>query len=135
MASFDATWENRHKHRFNEFSPSEHGLTDRDLKAAQALYKLRRQRELIFGIPDLFADPAWDILLAMVIDQAEGRATSVNGACISACIPLTTALRVVGKLGELELIVRAPDPFDKRRFHLNLTPKAWGFMARVLKRA
>lgn len=68
-----------------------------------------------FFSSELFADPAWDILLELYALTLEQRRTSVSKLCIAAAVPATTALRWIDKLYADGLIERAQDPTDARR--------------------
>jgi hypothetical protein len=89
---------------------------------ARAYLKLRRNRDRAF--PDLFADPAWDLLLDLYAAAAERRLVSVSSACIAAAVPHTTALRWINMLEIQGLILRTPDPADRRSSHLRIAPVA-----------
>lgn len=91
-------------------------------KVARSVLRHRRRREDLF--PDLFADPAWDVLLDLFAAQREGKAISISSACIAARVPSTTALRCIHNLVTKGFIVRANDPSDARRVHLRLTEVA-----------
>lgn len=94
--------------------------------AAQKLPQIlraRRQRGRFLG-HDLFADPAWDILLELYAAEAEGRKISVSGVCESAAVSATTGLRWLGKLERAGLVVRCSDPLDRRRSWVRLSPTA-----------
>lgn len=95
------------------------GLAD----AASDHVKARRQRERIFPA-ELFADPAWDILLDLFANTVRGNAVSISDACIASAVPSTTALRWIGRLHELGLLERLQDPRDTRRVLLRLTDPA-----------
>jgi DNA-binding MarR family transcriptional regulator len=84
------------------------------------LIKLRRNRDRFFK-SDLFADPAWDMLLELYASHLGQQRISVTSLCISAAVPATTALRWVANLEENRLIVRRPDPTDGRRFFVELS--------------
>jgi DNA-binding MarR family transcriptional regulator len=64
---------------------------------------------------ELFADPAWDILLELYALRCEQRRTSVSKLCIAAAVPTTTALRWIEKLLSDGLLEREPDRNDGRR--------------------
>lgn len=81
---------------------------------------------------DLFADPAWDILLELYALRMEQRRTSVSKLCISAAVPSTTALRWIEKLQQDGLVERRADPFDARRIWVALTEKAFKSMSAYL---
>ncbi|MGK3896730.1 hypothetical protein ABI061_15150, partial [Enterococcus faecium] len=38
--------------------------------------------------------------------------------CIAAAVPPTTALRWIGRMSELGMLERRPDPFDRRRAYM-----------------
>lgn len=83
----------------------------------------RRLRASLFPA-DLFAEPAWDILLDLFIAEHEHKQIAVKSACIAAGVPMTTALRWITKLEKRGLIERRRSPFDARSSHVALTPAA-----------
>lgn len=93
----------------------------RYLALARQTYAMRRKRTAIFGNPELFGEPAWDILLDLYIAHAEGKPVSVSSACIGSAAPPTTGLRWLGVLAEEGLIVRENDADDHRRVLVRLT--------------
>lgn len=103
------------------------------LALARKIYALRRKRAAIFGNPDLFGEPAWDILLDLFIAQAESKDVSVSSACIGSAAPATTALRWLGVLVEEGLITRENDPQDNRRVLVRLTSAGLTAMTRFLE--
>lgn len=100
------------------------------LALARKTYALRRKREAIFGNPDLFGEPAWDILLDLFIAQAEGKPVSVSSACIGSAAPATTGLRWLGVLADEGLVVRENDAEDHRRVLVRLTQAGRAAMER-----
>ena len=86
----------------------------------RALLKLRRHRDRFFD-SDLFADPAWDILLALYAASLAQLRVSVTSLCHSAAVPATTALRWINQLEGRGLIARRNDPMDGRRQFLTLS--------------
>lgn len=100
------------------------------LGLARKAYALRRKREAIFGNPDLFGEPAWDILLDLFIAQGEGKPVSVSSACIGSAAPATTGLRWLGVLADQGLVVRENDPEDHRRVLVRLTQAGRAAMER-----
>ena len=93
-----------------------HGMT-----AAQVrdLLRARRLREE-FLPGDLFADPAWDMLLDLLAAQLEQERVSVSSLCIAAAVPPTTALRWIRTLTEKGFVQRQADPHDGRRVFIAL---------------
>lgn len=93
------------------------------------LLRQRRMREQFFPA-DLFADPAWDMLLDLYAAQLEGQPVAVSSLCIAAAVPATTALRWIKTLTETGLFERHADPRDGRRIFIGLAPKAAQAMER-----
>ncbi len=91
------------------------------LQRAKEYYRKRRSRERIFERSDLFADPAWDILIDLFIAYEEGQGISISSACIASAVPTTTALRWLKLLEEEGHILRNNDPSDARRINLYLS--------------
>lgn len=89
--------------------------------------QLRRLRAKFFGqfVGDgLFEDPAWDMLLDLFAAELEGTRVSVSSLCIAAGVAPTTALRWIAKMSEMGLFIRHPDPVDRRRAFMALSPRA-----------
>lgn len=70
---------------------------------------------------ELFADPAWDILLDLTRALLAGEEVSVSSVCIAAAVPTSTALRRVSRLTKAGLVRRWKDPRDHRRDLVALT--------------
>ena len=87
------------------------------------IQKLRHSRELLFS-PDLFADPAWDMLLELYAAELGCTRLSVTSLCIASASPATTALRWINKLEEQGWVSREADQHDGRRSFIALTAKA-----------
>jgi len=94
------------------------------LQRAKEYYRKRRLRERMFADPNLFADPAWDILIDLYIASEEGRGISISSACIASAVPITTALRWIKILEQGGHISRHEDPSDARRVLMALTESA-----------
>lgn len=89
----------------------------------------RRARSRFF--PDaLFADPAWDILLDLLNSRLTQRRVSISSVCVASNVPPTTALRWIKLLENDGLVSRRADPFDGRRFYIELTEKAEASLSR-----
>lgn len=100
-----------------------------DPRLVQQIIRQRRLRERFFDA-DLFADPAWDILLDLTAARAEHRRVPVSSLCIAAAVPPTTALRWIAQMTDAGLLVREQDSVDKRRAFLTLSDRAADAMAR-----
>ena len=102
------------------------------LPDARLIHRIIHQRRLRgkFLLPDLFADPAWDILLDLTAARVEHRRVSVTSLCIAAGVPPTTALRWIGQMIDLGLLVREQDDQDRRRAFIDLSEDGAAAMAR-----
>ena len=95
----------------------------------RAMLKMRRNRDKFFD-SELFADPAWDMLLELYAARLGQQKISVGSLCSAAAVPGTTALRWITMLENKGLIERKADPMDGRRFHLSLSDAGLDTMAR-----
>ncbi|GKS02863.1 MarR family winged helix-turn-helix transcriptional regulator [Sphingomonas aquatilis] len=89
--------------------------------------QLRQSRSRFFGQfigEGLFEDPAWDMLLDLFAAELEGNRVSVSSLCIAAGVAPTTALRWIARMTDMGLFVRHPDPVDRRRAFMTLSPRA-----------
>lgn len=87
---------------------------------ASKVYSIRRTRDRFFP-EDLFAEPAWDILLLLYgVEQSQDR-LSISAVCASVGAPATTVLRWIDKLEIAGLISRQKHPTDRRVSWLQLT--------------
>lgn len=100
-----------------------HDVGVRRLSTARAWTKAREIRNRILG-DDLFADPAWDMLLALYIAHVEYRMLTVSVAVSYAHVPATTGLRWLAKLEDAGLISRRTDMRDGRRIFVQMLPDA-----------
>ena len=80
----------------------------------------------------LFADPAWEILLDLTRARLEDQDVSVSSVCIAASVPMSTALRWVGQMTDSGLLRRWPDSRDGRRDLIALTDATHGYMREYL---
>lgn len=99
----------------------------RILRLAKAEYDARRARAKFLDA-DLLGEPAWDILIDLVIHQIEGKRVSVTSLCIASAVPPTTGLRWIGHLEKEGLLERRDSEADKRRSYLNLSAEGWDKM-------
>ncbi|QLC21033.1 MarR family transcriptional regulator [Parasphingopyxis sp. CP4] len=89
----------------------------------RAIIRMRRSRDRFFDA-ELFADPAWDMLLDLMAARIEGRQVAVSSLCIAAAVPPTTALRWIRTMTDRGLFVRRSDPRDGRRIFIDLADEA-----------
>lgn len=87
---------------------------------ARRLYRERREREQLLP-PQIFAEPAWDMLLDLYASHHLGRSVAVSSLCIAAAVPATTALRWIKTMVDAGLFVREADSKDGRRIHILLS--------------
>ena len=73
---------------------------------------------------ELFADPAWDMLLDLYRAHLDQYRVSVTSLCTASGVPTSTALRWLRALEEEGLITRRQDPLDGRRTFVALTTAA-----------
>ena len=104
-----------------------------DPRLVRGIIAHRRMRDEMFG-GELFADPAWDMLLDLTAARAEHRRVSVTSLCIAAAVPATTALRWIAQMVDSGLLVREEDGEDRRRVFIALSDRAAQGMARYFER-
>jgi DNA-binding MarR family transcriptional regulator len=92
-------------------------------REVRRLIRLRRHRDEFFE-PELFADPAWDMLLDLYAARLEHNRVSVSSLCIAAAVPATTALRWIKALTTSGVFERRADPHDGRRIFVALSDSA-----------
>lgn len=100
-----------------------------DPRLVQSIIRQRRLRDRYFE-SELFADPAWDILLDLTAARAEHRRVSVTSLCIAAAVPTTTALRWIQQMTDMGILVRQSDPDDRRRAFIAMSDDVADAMAR-----
>jgi DNA-binding MarR family transcriptional regulator len=99
---------------------------------AQEDYANRRRRDRIFRA-GVFAEPAWDMLLDLYVQEHFGRAVSIQSLCVAAVVPPTTALRWIGRLVDRGLVLRTPSRHDNRVVHISLTADGRAGMEQYLR--
>ena len=100
-----------------------------DPRLVRRIIRQRQLRARYFD-GDLFADPAWDMLLDLTAARVEHTRVSVTSLCIASGVPPTTALRWIGQMIDAGLLERVEDETDRRRAFVMLTDKAADRMAR-----
>ena len=103
--------------------PAREDLPKVSAQTVRAIIQARRMRSQFF--PDeLFAEPAWDILLDLLLGEISHQRVSVSSACTAAAVPATTALRWLNTLVQMNLVIRRADPHDARRVFVELAPES-----------
>ena len=100
--------------------------TNGDIACDRARRTIRRRmlRRQLIGSPELFGEPAWEILLDVFVHECERKPLAITSTCATAGIPMSSGLRLIQRLCEAGLLRRFPDPFDGRRCFLRLQPAA-----------
>jgi hypothetical protein len=99
-----------------------------DPRLVRQIIRQRRMRDIFFNA-ELFADPAWDMLLDLTAARVEHVRVSVSSLCIAAAVPPTTALRWINQMVEAGLFERVEDDTDRRRVFIGLSDHAANAMA------
>ncbi|WP_040464606.1 hypothetical protein [Erythrobacter sp. NAP1] len=100
-----------------------------DPQLVRRMISARQARSKFFD-GELFADPAWDMLLDLTAAKAEKQQVSVTSLCIAAEVPATTALRWIKQLVDTGVFLRVADPSDRRRAFIALSDQSSDAMAR-----
>lgn len=98
----------------------------------RAILAARRERTQHFD-GSIFADPAWDILLSLMLARSEGRVESANTLAAATNVPDSTAKRWIRAMTSLGLLVRSDDPLDSRRSLLSLSDETTARMQAYLR--
>lgn len=114
------------------FVPEERTTERQRAKMVRRLLRQRRIREQFFPA-DLFADPAWDMLLDLYAARLERRPVSVSSLCIASAVPATTALRWIKTMTDGGLFIREADPHDGRRIFIALAEAAFEALERYFE--
>jgi DNA-binding MarR family transcriptional regulator len=99
------------------------------LDTVRQVIRARRLRARFFD-EDLFADPAWDMLLDLLQAEIAQHRVPVSSLCIAAAVPATTALRWIKTMTDVGLFKRRADPHDGRRIFVELSSGASEAMRR-----
>lgn len=99
------------------------------IETVRKVIQARRLRNQFFD-GELFADPAWDMLLDLFHAEIAQRRVPVSSLCIAAAVPATTALRWIKTMTDVGLFRRRADPYDGRRVFVELSPEASKAMRR-----
>ena len=102
------------------------------LDTVRQVIRARRLRARHFD-EDLFADPAWDMLLDLLQAEIAQHRVPVSSLCIAAAVPATTALRWIKSMTDAGLFRRRADPHDGRRVFVELAPTASEALRRYFK--
>jgi len=113
--------------RSSDFPSGSASEGDGDNRASEdrvrSVLAARRRREAVIG-RELFADPAWDMLLELYAAYLAQRRISVSELVLASAVPATTALRWIDKLESGGNATRTSDPLHGRRMWVEISPDA-----------
>ena len=99
------------------------------IETVRQVIRARRLRARFFD-EELFADPAWDMLLDLLQAEIAQHRVPVSSLRIAAAVPATTALRWIKTMTDAGLFKRKADPHDGRRVFIELSREASEAMRR-----
>ncbi|RXZ64669.1 MarR family winged helix-turn-helix transcriptional regulator [Pelagerythrobacter rhizovicinus] len=103
------------------------------VECARRLISLRKEVDKHIP-PGLVKDFAWDILLELFINGEEGGIVYVKQLMLASGATPTSAMRLIDRLEDEELIERAPDPLDHRRVIVGLSERGRNAMIALLRK-
>jgi len=109
--------------RSTEQPPAAADLPQVSADTVRMVIRARRLRSRYFE-EDMFADPAWDMLLDLLQAELAQLRVPVSSLCIAASVPATTALRWLKTMTQQGIFVRRADPHDGRRVFVELAPQS-----------
>ncbi|KAB2848989.1 MAG: winged helix DNA-binding protein, partial [Sphingopyxis terrae] len=80
----------------------------------------RRMRRHHFGSAQM-SGPTWDMMLDLMLANANGRILSASDLATGAGVPLSSGLRMIASLEVMGLVKRSIDERDRRRTIVRLT--------------
>ncbi len=94
-----------------------------DAAFIRSIIRMRRRRA---DLPELIpsVEPAWDVMLDIYACMVEHVDLPITAVGIAAGLAPATTQRWIKKLAALDVVRRAPDPRDRRRILVRLTPAA-----------
>ena len=95
----------------------------------QAVRKARRR----FFPPDLFHEPAWEMLIALFVVYETEHSMNVKALVSCSDAPATTSQRWIDHLHKSGLIDRVTDTIDRRRIDISLSDRGYDAMSRYLR--
>lgn len=99
---------------------------------AQSEFHSRRRRNSLIR-HDLFAEPAWDILLLLYIAHHRDQTMEVGRLCTAVSVAPTTALRWIGQLLDRGLATHLAPDSAQGDVHILLSPCGIEEMERYLR--
>ncbi|MGL3822348.1 JAB domain-containing protein [Sphingopyxis sp. R3-92] len=101
-------------------SASPDAPVDMAYQNAKTAMRRRLLRQQLLGVPELFGDPAWEMLVDLFVHECERKRLSISALCVTSSIPMSSALRLAQRLCDAGITRRVPDPIDGRRTFIRL---------------
>ncbi|MBN8842338.1 MAG: winged helix DNA-binding protein [Sphingomonadales bacterium] len=95
--------------------------------------QMRRMRKSHFGTSQM-SGPTWDMMLDLMLANANGRTLSASDLATGAAVPLSSGLRMIAALEALGFAKRTIDERDRRRSIVRLTDAGIERMASYFKK-
>lgn len=95
--------------------------------------QMRRTRRSHFGSNQL-TGPTWDMLLDLMLAKTNDRELSASDLATGAGVPLSSGLRMIALLEQLDLAERFTDERDRRRSIVRLTDHGVDRMTRYFEK-
>ena len=86
------------------------------------MIRAREKRAAVFS-PNLFSDPAWDIMLTLFSAHLRQKRMAASDLSSATAVPLTTTHRWIETLEQKGWLHRSPDPLDQRRVFVQLSER------------
>lgn len=107
-------------------------FSDEKLAAiATAFYRARQRRAAYFDA-ELFAEPAWDMLLDLFVNSVRGVRVPTTSLCLAANVSHATGTRWIGQLQAAGLLLRKKEFLDRRYNLVEMTPLGFRLMRQYL---
>lgn len=102
------------------FQPCTCETQDRTPELAKRFYDARQRRLRYFGT-ELLSEPAWDMLLDLMISKHSGKRVTTLGLCLAARTPDATGLRWIARLEGQGIVSRQHATDDRRVVLVEMT--------------
>ena len=97
--------------------------TEKLVELARKVSRMRSIRPSYFA-SELFAEPAWEMLLALLAADSAGYRMTITNVCDACNAPDSTALRWLDKMKDSSLVRRRKNPTDARIVYIEIEPHA-----------
>lgn len=102
--------------------PGDGGGVHTALANARRTGRRRLLRRQLLGTDELFGEPAWDMLIDLFVHHCQGMSVSTSSLCVASDLSMSSALRLVQRMIDADLLMREADPADGRRNFIRLSP-------------